>query len=375
MHRTALHQDNANRTRAELLLLQERTRDASMECLVFPKHQKPSVVKQAHENVQVQEQCMKAKVFPIGGMAMTKHTNIRVVSKRAHQRSVVELLKPVRLVIAFGIGLTLMGCGDGSDEGMARAQNTGRDFVAPTVFQAAGPDIASIQNTIEQYRIALKGNNNGNDGPHPDGRREINWDGGGVDTTTAPVTPFNTFLNTRGAQFTTTGTGLSQAPPSGGVQGGLATLFNNPTYGTTFSTFSPKRLFTPVDSNVTEAHFFVPGSNGTVPAKVSGFGAIFTDVDLPDGSGPGDKNGNRQSSTRIECFGTDGGLIYSSFVAASPGDGSLSFLGVVFTDARIARVRITSGDTAPGPNDDATHDIVMMDDFLYGEPQPIHVTP
>jgi len=196
-----------------------------------------------------------------------------------------------------------------------------------------------------------------------------------VDTTTAPVTPFNTFLNTRGAQFTTPGTGLSQAPPSGGPQGGLATLLNNPTYGSIFSTFSPKRLFTPVDSNVTEGLFFVPGSNGTVAAKVSGFGAIFTDVDLPDGSGPGDKNGNRQSSTRIECFGTDGGLIFSSFVPASPGDGSLSFFGLVFSDARIARVRITSGDAAPGPNDDGTHDIVMMDDFLYGEPQPIQPIP
>ena len=306
---------------------------------------------------------------------MKKLSNIVLASNRQQQRPVMKFLKTVQLAGVFGIGLTLMACGDGGDDGMARAQNTGRDFVAPTVFQAAGPDVASIQNTIEQYRIALKGNNNGNDGPHPDGRREINWDGGGVDTTTAPVTPFNTFLNTRGAQFTTTGTGLSQAPPSGGAQGGLATLFNNATYGNIFSTFSPKRLFTPVDSNVTEARFFVPGSNGTVPAKVSGFGAIFTDVDLPDGSGPGDKNGNRQSSTRMECFGTDGGLLYSSFVAASPGDGSLSFLGVVFTDARIARVRITSGDAAPGPNDDGTHDIVMMDDFLYGEPQPIQPTP
>jgi hypothetical protein len=302
-------------------------------------------------------------------------TTIRVVSKRKQRGTVMKLLRPAQLVFVLGIGATLAGCGDGGDDGMARAQNTGRDFVAPTVFQAAGPDIASIQNTVEQYRIALKGNNNGNDGPHPDGRREINWDGGGVDTTTAPLTPFNTFLNTRGAQFTTPGTGLSQAPPSGGAQGGLATLFNNPTYGSIFSTFSPKRLFTPVDSNVTEARFFVPGSNGTVAAKVTGFGAVFTDVDLPDGSGPGDKNGNRQSSTRIECFGTDGGLIYSSFVPASPGDGSLSFLGIVFSDARIARVRITSGDAAPGPNDDGTHDIVMMDDFLYGEPQPIQAIP
>jgi hypothetical protein len=306
---------------------------------------------------------------------MNKQTQRFGVSRRMKQGTIMKQMKSVQLVVVLGIGLTLTGCGDGGDGAMARAQNTGRDFVAPTVFQAAGPDIASIQNTIEQYRIALKGNNNGNDGPHPDGRREINWDGGGVDTTTAPVTPFNTFLNTRGAQFTTPGTGLSQAPPSGGPQGGLATLFNNLTYGTIFSTFSPKRLFTPVDSNVTEALFFVPGSNGTVAAKVSGFGAVFTDVDLPDGSGPGNTNGNRQASTRIECFGIDGGLIFSSLVPASPGDASLSFFGIVFTDARIARVRITSGDAAPGPNDDGTHDIVMMDDFLYGEPQPIQPIP
>jgi hypothetical protein len=108
-----------------------------------------------------------------------------------------------------------------------------------------------------------------------------------------------------------------------------------------------------------------------VAAKVSGFGAVFTDVDLPDGSGPSNTNGGRKASTLIECFGTNGELLFSSSAPASPGDGSLSFIGVVFADARIARVRITSGDAAPGPNDDGTHDIVMMDDFLYGEPQPI----
>jgi hypothetical protein len=26
---------------------------------------------------------------------------------------------------------------------------------------------------------------------------------------------------------------------------------------------------------------------------------------------------------------------------------------------------------APGPDDDKHHDIVVMDDFLYGEPQPL----
>ena len=66
------------------------------------------------------------------------------------------------------------------------------------------------------------------------------------------------FLNTRGSQFTTPGLGLSQAPPSGGPQGGLAVLFGNATYGKTFRTFSPSRLFTPVKSNITNASFFIP---------------------------------------------------------------------------------------------------------------------
>jgi hypothetical protein len=212
-------------------------------------------------------------------------------------------------------------------------------------------------------------------GPLPltSGHREINWDGaGGVDTsTTPPVTPFNTFLNNRGAQFTTPGIGLSQAPASGGPQGGLEVLFNNPTYGSTFSTFSPSRLFTPVGSNITEALFFVPGTNGGDPATVRGFGAVFTDVDESDGIGRGGKRGNpRGASTLMEYFDVDGRLIFSSFVPASPGDGSLSFFGILFDDARIARVRITSGNVAPGPDDDEKRDIVMMDDFIYGEPQP-----
>ena len=263
----------------------------------------------------------------------------------------------------------------------AHAQgNTPKDFVAPLVFQAAGPTAASIQSTVDAFRAAVPFNpgginNGGAAGPLLSGRREINWDGGdpALLTTTPipPATPFNVFLNARGGQFTTPGTGLTQGPPSGGPQGGLAALFNNPTYATIFSTFSPSRLFTPVGSNITEALFFVPGTNGTAPATVRGFGAVFTDVDQPDGSGPGQKKGNRGASTLIEYFDHDGKLIFSSFVPASPGDGSLSFFGIVFDDARIARVRITTGDTAPGPNDDGKNDIVVMDDFIYGEPQPL----
>jgi hypothetical protein len=251
--------------------------------------------------------------------------------------------------------------------------NTTRDFVPPTVFQAAGPNAAAIQGVVDAYRAALGNPNNGNAGSLMTGHREINWDGaGGVDTsTTPPANPFNVFLNTRGSQFITPGVGLSQGPPSGGAQGGLAVLFNNPSYATIFRPFSNFRLFTPVGSNITDTLFFVPGSAGSIPATVSGFGAVFTDVDQPDGSGPGEKHGNRGASTLVEFFGANGELLFSSIVPASPGDGNLSFFGVVYNDARIARVRITTGDVAPGPDDDRKNDIVMMDDFIYGEPHAL----
>jgi len=244
------------------------------------------------------------------------------------------------------------------------------------VFQAAGPKATppaaeSIQSAVDAFRAALgEPNNANNPGPLPSGRREINWDGGGGNDpatapTTAPVTPFTTFLNIRGALFTTPGTGLSQAPASGGANGGLEVLFDNDTYGATFKFFSPVRLFTPVGSRFTDGFFFVPGTGGATPAAVRGFGAVFTDVDKPDGAPI------NYHSTQIEYFGADGSLLVRGLVPAAPGDGGLSFFGIVFDEAVIARVRIRTGDASPGPDDGRQKDIVMMDDFIYGEPQAL----
>ena len=248
---------------------------------------------------------------------------------------------------------------------------TDATFVAPSVFQAAGTSGNSIQSSVGEFRLAIGGNNNNNDGPHNDGgRREINWDGGNPanQTTTISPNPFAGFQTTRGALFTTPdGTGFVQAPPSGLAS---ASVFNNPSYATIFAAFSPSRLFSPIGSNVTDVDFFVPGG-GNVRATTRAFAAVFTDVDQPDGSGPGEKRGNRKSSTLIEFFGVNGELLFSSFVPASPGDHSLSFFGVVFPDARIAHVRITSGNAVPGADDTAKTDVVMMDDFIYSEPHAI----
>jgi hypothetical protein len=75
--------------------------------------------------------------------------------------------------------------------------------------------------------------------------------------------------------------------------------------------------------------------------------------------------------TTVWLYDAYGTLLHLAVAPASKGDASLSFIGVLFTDARIARVRIQAGTAAPGANDAGKSDVVMMDDFVYGEPQAV----
>jgi hypothetical protein len=235
---------------------------------------------------------------------------------------------------------------------------------APVLFAVGGSnDPTSIQATVDAFRAALGDPNNANaPGPLASGRREINWDGGGSTANSPGGTPFDVFLNTRGGRFVTPdGTGFLQAPPSGGTDGGVAAFFNNATYGGTFGFFSPTRVFTPVASTTTQGLFFIPGTMGGVPAEISGFGAVFTDVDLAN-------------SAKIDYFDSAGNLLAEDFVpAGTTADQSLSFLGVTFNAGeKIFRVEITTG-TSPlsmTANDNPVGgiDLVAMDDFLYSEP-------
>src|SRR5215470_12002108 len=120
-------------------------------------------------------------------------------------------------------------------------------IASPMEFTAFGANTGAIQGTVDAFRTALGNPNNGNAAGTTGGRREINWDGGNValTDTTPGGTPFNVFLNNRGAQFVAGpgGTGFLQAPQSGGSGGGLAGQFTNAAYGTAFTPFSPSRLF------------------------------------------------------------------------------------------------------------------------------------
>jgi len=228
-----------------------------------------------------------------------------------------------------------------------------------TTFSVGGDaTTASIQTTVDAFRAALGNPNNGNAaGPLFSGRREINWDGGGATNSSSSGSPLTAFTNTRGATFTTPGTGFLQTPLADPVFIGI-----NPTYATTFSTFSPLRIFTPTGSNVTDSAFSIPGTSGATAATVGGFGAVFSDVDVAN-------------QTTIQFFDTGNNLI---FTAAAPRGtvptASLSFVGAIANAGeRIARVRITTGNSALGPNDanGDTTDVVVMDDFLFAEPAAV----
>jgi hypothetical protein len=154
----------------------------------------------------------------------------------------------------------------------------------------------------------------------------------------------------RGATFLTSGTGFET---SGAPLVEYSDI--NPSYGGLFAPFSSPRLFTALNTNVMDVVFNVPG-NTALPAGVTGFGAVFTDVDSA-------------TSTRLLFFAPDGALLFERAVPAAEGNESQSFLGVFFDRGEIVgRVRIVSGNSALGPNESGASDLVAMDDFIYGEP-------
>lgn len=229
-------------------------------------------------------------------------------------------------------------------------------FAAPQVFEASGATPADIQTQVDAFRASL-GNNNGIGGTFAGGRREINWDAV-PDAFAAPnLMPANFFNHNspRGALFFTLGTGFQISADSNNPTNTPVRFGNiNHEYPKLFSVFSPERLFTALESNITETLFFIPGT--TRSATVKGFGVVFTDV-------------NDDDSTMIEYFDVNGNLLFArNVLEGTTHRGSLSFLGVTFDTANVFMVRITSGDRILGkPN----RDVVVMDDFIYGEPQAL----
>jgi plastocyanin len=280
--------------------------------------------------------------------------------------------KLFRLLIFSLFLLALAACGGGEETAEtptdaapsatdAPAETEAEPTAAPTGPQ---PVIISgsgeISATLDEFRQALGGSNNGGvPGQNATGFREINWDGA-PDEMAAPNFLPGDFFNApaepraRGAFFSTPGEGV-QVSANADNPTGTAVRFGhiNPTYADIFKTFSEERLFSPVGSNIVDLTFFVPGTN--TPAVVTGFGAVYTDVDT--------------DHTAFEYFDINGNSLgqFGTPIA----DQGLSFLGVVFPEPIVAKVQIAYGTDALGPDDGGEIDVAVMDDFIYGEPQPI----
>ena len=211
---------------------------------------------------------------------------------------------------------------------------------------------------IKRFRSFLGPDNGGAPVGNPKGHREINWDGVPdllADPNAFPGKYFNGTAAplARGAILSTPGDRLEVSADSDN-QTHTPVRFGdiNATYPKIFKAFSPERLFSPIGSNVVNLSFRVPGTN--TPALVTGFGAVYTDID-------------RKKNTAFEYFDRRGRSLGK--FAAPVSKGGFSFLGVVFVRPRVARVRIRYGTSTLGPRDSKKRDVAVMDDFLYGEPQ------
>ncbi|ADB49381.1 hypothetical protein [Conexibacter woesei] len=223
--------------------------------------------------------------------------------------------------------------------------------------RASGANAAAIQAAVDGFRAQLGTLNPNTPGSAPSGRREINWDGVPDGSASPSNLPFNFFNanSPRGVLFTASdgSNATTQVSQSDAL---TRPRFGNlePTYPALFQTFSPERLFTTV-SRPLDIVFRVPSS--PIAATTNGFGAVFTGV-------------GTANSTFLQFFDQNGRDLGSFFAPAN----GLSFVGVRFDQGeRVALVRIRPGDAAlaPGVLDRPGVDVVAMDDFIYGEPQPL----
>ncbi len=259
-------------------------------------------------------------------------------------------MRRTTVVSSLALTLALAGCdtdrvgGPGEKLPPIEASSVGRaDF---EVVKASGDLTAALA----EFRALLGDPANSDPPGRASGRREIRWDGVPAAVTNNNAFPAD-FFNPNGLIYSVLGSGLRASDND------FADI--NPTYADQFASFSPPKTFAPIGSEVSEVTFRVAGSS--IPAAVTGFGVVFSDVD-------------RVGAASIKLFTVDGKSLGQYHAPVRSDGNGHSFVGVVFEDAIVARVVITSGQAALGAEEDdvsdgGNRDLVVFDDFLFGEPK------
>jgi hypothetical protein len=232
---------------------------------------------------------------------------------------------------------------------------------AETVFKGSGTPAATSAHSA--FIAAIGGaNNGGNPPPQASGFRAINWDAVKLDGT-----DFN-------GATTVISAGKTVGIPVNRFQG-RGVLFDevysvsgdgyvsvNPNVAGLFPFFSASNVFAPFNGNNLDVAFVLPSdpSSTPAPAAVSGFGAIFENVQKPNVSA-------------IEYF--NGNVSLGKYFVPEGPVGATEFLGVLFDAPVVTRVQITLGNgpifsffdgkVSAGP---AGAELVATDDFAYAEP-------
>jgi hypothetical protein len=244
------------------------------------------------------------------------------------------------VILSVAFTLAVAGCESDDFEGPGELPRF-------EVAKASG----DLTGALTQFRALLGEPANGGDpGPLPAGRREIRWDGVAPELTNNNAFPIDAFKR-NGLIYRNLGSGLRVSDND--------FVDIDPSYAAQFNSFSAPKTFVPIGSENSEVTFVVAGSD--IPAGVTGFGVIFSDVDSED-------------AASLELFSSNGASLGRHVAPVRSDANGHSFIGVVFEDPIVARVVIKSGQAplAAGErdlSDGGTRDLVVFDDLLFGEPQ------
>ena len=247
------------------------------------------------------------------------------------------------LVALFGAALT-QACSDSGGD-ITAPDPTPTPVAVVAISGNVDPQIPAFGTFIGDV------NNKGEPGRHASGRREINWDGVPAQVTNTNDFPADQFKG-RGAVYGGT-TGLRVSDNH------FADI--NPTYAGEFIPFSEAKLFAPIGTTKVEVTFRIPASDTL--AAVRSFGAVVVDVD-------------KANTSRLQAYDRDDRLIADVPVPVRADPDEYSLVGVTFEEPIITRIVLTLGEVPIGAGvDDVSSggggDVVVLDDFLYSEPQPL----
>ena len=213
----------------------------------------------------------------------------------------------------------------------------------------------NINAKLDQFRQVLGATLNTTPGA-VGGRREINWDGV-PDSLLGKSLP-NDFFNPVGteASLASRQRGLLYEPVGEFVVSNDNFTAVNSQAASQFAAFSGTNAFTNTNAVLWQIDPKVPGE--TADATIQGMGIVFSDVDV-------------ESSTFMEFF-SESRSLGKFFVPKHDNTTNFSFLGVYFKNEKVTHVRVGhDGKLADGEKDisqGGTHDLVVLDDFLYDEP-------